>query len=327
MKVSLFRSLGTVVPVTTLLILAAAYTQAQSAPSQSGLQQHPLAQLEQSQPKSSDEYTLAAGDELNVIVAGRPELSGPQTVGPDGAITIATVGSVNLAGLSREAAASAIASTLKRLYTSVSVTVQVTKYGSNKIILFGDVEHPGVMQFEGPPSLIEAITRGGALLGDGKTHSGMPTSCTFFRGKDTELTVNLKEAFRSGDIKLRRGDLIYVESDSEKLISVLGEVKTPRPVPLKDESTLISLITDAGGFTPEAGSNPTIQIINPKTGKEQIVKQNDLLKNPMHTDVTLERGDYIFVNKSGIAKMGFVLTQLSPAAQVMSAAAIGAIAF
>ena len=50
-------------------------------------------------------------------------------------------------------------------------TVEVTKYGSNHILLLGAIEKPGVITFDQPPTLLEAITRGGAVLNSGQEAS------------------------------------------------------------------------------------------------------------------------------------------------------------
>lgn len=285
-----------------------------NAPAVPALQQHPMDALRRSQPADADEYELGSGDDITVTVIGRPELSGAHIVGPDGRITMPMAGSVEVADLSRDAAATAIATVLNKLYTSSAVNVQVTKYGSNRILLVGDIQHPGLQFFDGTPTLLEAITRGGPLLGNEKV-SHMPTNCIIYRGSDQIGTVNLKDVFRTGDIRLHRGDIIYVPGDQERLVSVLGEVKNPGPVPLVDDATLISLLTSVGGITQLAGGNPTVQVINTKSGTIQRIPFKDLL-TPHGRDVTLNVGDIVFVPRSGIANVGFFLQQISPAAQL-----------
>jgi len=55
-----------------------------------------------------DEYTLGEGDEITVEVWDHPELSGRQTVGPDGRITLSQAGPVKVTDLSRDGAAKSI---------------------------------------------------------------------------------------------------------------------------------------------------------------------------------------------------------------------------
>ena len=318
------RKLSSVFLSGVLLFLSApAFAQQPQVPLSQGsdkLQQHPLVELEKTQPTEGDEYQLGPGDEVSVTVVGRPELTGTHIVGPDGKITIAMSGAVQVGDLSRDEAAKAISDSLKGLYTSTVVNVQVTKYGANRVLLIGDIQHPGVLYFDGTPTLLEAITRGGSLIGSDKS-TRMPANCIIYRGNTEIGTVDLKEVFRTGDVKLHRNDIIYVPGDQQRLLSVLGEVKVPGPVALKENTTLVSLLADAGGITPQAGT-PIIQVINPKTGNIQRVNYKDLL-TAKGRDVTLDVGDIVYIPKSGIAKVGFFFQQIGPA---ISIATIGAFA-
>src|ERR1700727_1541883 len=45
-----------------------------------------------SEPAANEEYTLGAGDEINLDFPGRTELTGKHTIGPDGRITLPLAG-------------------------------------------------------------------------------------------------------------------------------------------------------------------------------------------------------------------------------------------
>lgn len=311
-------------------LLAALSTQAQSAsqtgnqagaqppvatsPQDSGLQRHPL-DFESSQPDPHEEYLLGGGDDVIVSVAGRPELSGSHVIGPDGRITMPVIGTVDIGEKSRDDAAKAIDAALSKYYSGeMSSTVQVTKYGSNHILLLGAIEHPGVITFDQPPSLLEAVTRGGPVINADRT-TQTARKCIIYRGDDKVMNVNLSERFDSrralNDIRLRRNDIVYIPEDQESLVSVLGEVTHPGPVRLNGNSTLITLLSNAGGITEKAG-NPMIQIVTPSTGKIQQIKFKDLLQPPAGSDIALHDGDIIYVPRSGLAKTGFFFQQISP---------------
>jgi polysaccharide export outer membrane protein len=285
-----------------------------STPQDSGLQRHPL-DFDSSQPDAHEEYLLGGGDDVIVSVAGRPELSGPHVIGPDGRITMPVIGTVDIGDKSRDDAAKAIDAALSKYYSGeMSSTVQVTKYGSNHILLLGAIEHPGVITFDQPPTLLEAITRGGSVLNADRT-TQTARKCVIYRGDDKVMNVNLSERFDSrralNDIRLRRNDIVYIPEDQESLVSVLGEVTHPGPVRLNGNSTLVTLLANAGGITEKAG-NPTIQIVTPSTGKIQSVKFKDLLVPPGGSDIALHDGDIIYVPRSGIAKAGYFFQQISP---------------
>jgi len=273
----------------------------------------PLRELESTQPKDGDQYQLGSGDEITLTVIGRPELSGLHTIGPDGRITLPIAGSVAVGGMSRDDASDVIVKSLGKYYETPAATITVTKYGSNRILLLGDIEHPGPQYFDGSPTLLEAVTRGGALLSADK-NKRMPSVCFIYRGTNQIGEIHLKEVAQSGDIRLRRNDTIYIPGDNERLISVLGEVKTPGPVVLKEDSTLATLLADAVGITEQAG-NPEIHIFNPNKGTVAYVHFKDLIR-PKGKEVTLVPGDIVYVPRSGIARFGYVLQQLAPMAQI-----------
>lgn len=279
-----------------------------------GLQHRPT-EIEDTQPDAHEAYLLGAGDEIVVAVAGRPELSGAHIVGPDGRITIPGVGTVAVGEKSRDDAAHSIDEALGKNYSgTMSSTVEVTKYGSNHILLLGAIEKPGVITFDQPPSLLEAITRGGPVLNSDRT-TQTARKCIVYRGNDQVMNVNISERFDGrralNDIRLRRNDVVYIPENQESLVSVVGEVTHPGPVRLNQNSTLISLLADAGGITERAG-NPTILITEPSTGRIQQIKFKELLTLHGGSDVTLHDGDIVYVPRSGVARTGYLFQQIAP---------------
>lgn len=296
----------------------AADTPAQQTP---GFQRHPL-DIENNQPDPHEEYTLGPGDTIAVEVTGRPELSGTQVVGPDGRITLPVVGSVLVGDKTRDAAAHAIDEALAKDYSgNISSTVQVTKYGSNHILLLGAIEKPGLIAFDQPPTLLEVITMGGHVLTPDKN---MPTArrCVIYRGDSQVMNVNISDRFDGqralNDIRLRRNDIVFIPEHQENVVSVLGEVNKPGPVQLLPSSTLISLLAAAGGPTEKAGNNPKITITEGSTGRIQEITFKQLLSLHGGSDVSLHDGDIVYVPRSGLAKAGFVMQQIAPITGIAS---------
>ncbi len=303
----------------------------------------PMSQLKAFQPDENEEYTLGGGDEINVQVAGRPELSGKYVIGPDGRISLPTAGTLDLSNMTRVQASDAINKAYGQYYNTIAASVSIDKYGSNRVLIVGAVEHPGVMVFDQTPTLLEAVTRAGGLQaqvtptgraatpGQGAGDS-IPEECNIYRqtaqGQQV-LNVKLRELLMSGnpmaDLRLRRNDKIVVPDPRERFVSVIGEVKSPGLVVLTHTSTLPSVIAQAGGLTENAGGNAMIAIIDPQTQKPRYVKYKDLLTPQGINEVSLKPGEVIVIPKSGLAKMGFVFQQLSPMTSMMSIAALAAV--
>ena len=276
---------------------------------------NPIDALRNFEPDVNEEYRLGRGDEIAVDFAGRPDLSAKLVVGPDGRITLPLAGDVTLAGQTREEAAKAIDTALSTYYSNLTSQVTVTKYTANKVLVLGAVEKPGVVTFDGTPTLLEALSRGGLETGPNKA-AQMPERCAIYRGQDQVVWVDLKTLIDSGnplaDLRLRRDDVIYVPNGSERFVSVLGEVQHPGAVPLTGTSTLASVLAAAGGFAGPAGNKPHIQIVDPATGFSRIISFNDLLKPAKALEITPKPGEIIFVPQSGLYRATYVVERLSP---------------
>ncbi len=286
------------------------------------------AQLKNMEPAVDEVYTLGGGDELSIECAGRPELSGKHVVGPDGRITLPLSGTLQVAGLTREQASAAIAKAYSTLYSDPSITLRIDKYGSNRILMLGYVQHPGVMYFDQTPTLLEAITRAGLLPPpDKKEADTVPDRCAIYRGNQQVVWIDVRALLESGsplaDLRLRRNDIVFVPNDSDRFVSVLGDVQHPGAVSLKRSSTLPSVLADAGGLTERAG-NANIQIIDPATGKTRSLRFKELMTPAGSLEVSLRPGEVIYVSRSGLQKAGYVLQQLTPLATTMTFAAVTA---
>jgi polysaccharide export outer membrane protein len=288
------------------------------------LKPNPIDALRNFEPAADEEYRLGRGDEILVDFSGRPEMQAKLVVGPDGRISLPLIGDIMLADHTRSEAAKAIEAKLAEFYSNMSVMVTVTKYTSNKILLLGAVEHPGVLAFDGTPTLLEALTRGGLSTGAVNKVGQIPERCAIYRGHDQVIWVELKELIESGntlaDLRLRRDDVIFVPGTTEHFVSVLGEVTRPGAIPLTSTSTLATILSAAGGFTDKAGNMPHIQIVDPASGSSRNLSFKDVLNPVRSLEITLKPGEIIFVPRSGFYKATYVLERLNPLTTVMTMA-------
>ena len=289
--------------------------------------------LENFEPSANEEYTLGAGDEISLDFPGRPELAGKKTVGPDGMITLPLIGPVHVADLTRSAASDAIIKALSKYFTDLTVTVSIDKYSSNRVRVLGYVQHPGEITFENTPTLLDAIGRAGlispqvsAMGASANVGPGIPETCTIYRGNDTAVQVELRKLLVSGsvlaDMRLRRNDIVFVPQPKEFFVSVLGEVGKPGTVPLTQDSTLTSILAEAGCCTESGGFNPKIHILQPSTGKDFTVDYKKVMTLAGQQEFTLHSGDVILVPKSGLYKATYLLQRISPVATMVSLATI-----
>jgi polysaccharide export outer membrane protein len=293
------------------------------------LKPNPIDALRKFEPDADEAYRLGRGDEITVDFSGRPELQAKLIVGPDGRISLPLAGEVKLDGLTRPAAAKAVESALTSYYPNLSAQITVTKYTANRVLLLGAVDHPGPMLFDGTPTLLEAITRGGLPMVGPEKRPQIPDKCAIYRGSDQVLWVQLRTLIESGnpmaDLRLRRDDVVYIPDPSERFVSVLGAVEHPGAVPLTTSSSLASVLAMAGGVSDKAGRSPRIQIVDPTTGSSRIFEFKDLLNPAKSLEVTLHPGEIIYVPPSGFFRATYYLERLSPLTSLATVAAYSGI--
>lgn len=264
-------------------------------------------------------YHLGEGDKITVDVWNRPELSGKHTVGPDGFITVPLIGPARMSALTREAAAATIGNELKKYYTSPIVTLSVDEYLSNRITILGRVQNPGVLQFDKPPMLLDALARAGSLPVMDK--QATLTRCAVFRGREKIIWVDLKRLLNQGDmaynIRLKPNDLIYIPDSFDTLVYVMGAVQKPGAYRLTPDMSVLDALAQAGGPN-EDGKPQEIMIYRPGQNAAERIDMRSLMTGDRKTNFALEEGDVIYVPKRGLAEAGYVLRQLLPGLSFLS---------
>jgi len=272
--------------------------------------------------ESITDYLLYDGDDINIDVIGRPELSGLQRIGPDGRISLPVVGSVSVRNLTREKAAEVINTALSPYYLNILTTVRVDHYNSNRIIIIGRVEHPGELLFNTPPKLLEILAQAG----------GMPllrqeqvlTRCAVIR-KDKILWIDLARLL-TGDtslnVPLQRNDVVYIPDASDTSVFVLGAVDHPGVLRLTPQMSFMDALGQAGGLTKE-GNYHDIHLIRPNEKVNMQIDLDDLLEPQPGLNVAIKQGDIIFVPRHNVSKVSYILQQISPFAFLLAIAQFG----
>jgi polysaccharide biosynthesis/export protein len=315
-------------------------TKGQSQTGEPQLKLSPTKALQKFEPAANEEYELGPGDEISLDFPGHPELGGKKIVGPDGRITLSLVGPLSVADKNRTEVAKLVVDALSPYYKDVTVTVNIDKYGSNRVIVLGSVLHPGVLYFDNAPTLLDVIARSGLLSGAASgpstgpagaaaptgapAHDGIPERCAIYRGNDQVVWVNLRQMLQSGnsmaDLRLRRNDIVFIPAEQEVFVSVLGQVMHAGAIPLTPQSTLASVLAQAGGLGEGAASS--IQIIQPSIGKTTTIPFKTLLTLTGTDEVKLQPGDVVYVPKSGFYKTTYVIQRISPAAALGALVAV-----
>jgi len=272
----------------------------------------PAKALQEFEASEAEPYRLGEGDQISLQVWEKPELSGTQFIGPDGAITVPVAGTMRVAGLTREDAASTITKSLSKFYTGVSVTLKVEQYIANRVTVVGRVKTPGVVRFEKNPTLLEAIARAGGTLDSPLNNL---THCAVIRGRDRMAWIDLKSLTDGREatlnLRLKADDVVLVPEDGDLPIYVLGQVLKPGPYRWVRGMSFMDAISQAGG--PGRDSLPSnILLVRPSQNRRVSVSIDDILGPVNTSNVALESGDIIYVPTNILADLGYLLEKLNP---------------
>ena len=241
------------------------------------------------------DYTIGAQDVVTITVFGEPDLSNKYTVEQDGTFTFPLIGRVKAGGVTLRALEQDLKAKLADGYLrNPQVNVSIETYRSQRILVLGEVRAPAEYQLTGDMSLLAALARAGGPtpaagheavivrpphhpVGDGAKPTG-----------DAEIIkvdlVALQAGSLSLNVPLMDGDTVTVPKAQS--VFVTGQVKTPGAYPADPGTTVLQVISLAGGLT-ERGADGRIRIIRTENGRKHEFKAK-------LTDV-VEPGDTIVV--------------------------------
>jgi protein involved in polysaccharide export with SLBB domain len=220
------------------------------------------------------DYVLGPGDTLTIHLWGGTTLSIDRTIDRDGSVFLPEAGSVAIAGLPLGKAQDVIASALKQQYRDAQVVVTVSRLRSVRVYVVGDVQRPGGYDISSLATPVSALYTAG-----GPTAAGSLRTLRHYRGKQLVEEVDLYDfllhGIRNGSASFESGDTLLVPPTGP-LVAVSGAVKRPAIYELKaGETTLATLIDDAGGFTAAASvSHIRIERIDANHQRETVTLPN-----------------------------------------------------
>lgn len=132
-----------------------------------------LAKQPATQKPYEQTYKMVPYDLINIRFTYHPEQDpkGPVAIRPDGRITLDGVGSVQAAGLTPEELGKEIAAKTSKRLRNPEVIVSVNQFAPRKIYVGGQVKQPGIVQFQGEMTPIQAIFDRGGFMPDAQVDS------------------------------------------------------------------------------------------------------------------------------------------------------------
>jgi polysaccharide export outer membrane protein len=226
------------------------------------------------------DYQIGAQDELTITVFGETDLSGKYTVEQDGTFTFPLVGRVTAGNVTLRALEQELKKKLADGYLkNPQLTVGVETYRSQRILVLGEVRSPAEYQLTGDMTLLAALARAG---GPAPTASHevvivrsprRPAATPGGGPAESEIIkVDLAE-LQGGNMALNLplidGDTITVPKAQSVFVS--GEVKTPGAYAVERGTTVLQLLSLAGGVT-DRGADGRVRIMRTVNGKKIEIK-------------------------------------------------------
>jgi polysaccharide export outer membrane protein len=244
------------------------------------------------------DYTIAAGDKLNISVAGEPEYQTEAQVRPDGKIVVHTLGEISALGLTVEQIQADITTRLKEFIRQPVVTVNMLGMGNSKVYVMGGGVKPAVYDATQYRTLLSLLTN----LGD-TSAIDLRNASVVRDGK--EIKKDFYDLYTGGDVSqdipLMSGDTVQLPpTASNRGVYVVGAVNAPKVVTYREGLTFLEAILEAGGYSKFANPNNT-KIVRNSDGQHEtiMVKGKSLIRDgDMKQNVVLRGGDLIIVEES-----------------------------
>ncbi|RWX44683.1 SLBB domain-containing protein, partial [Candidatus Electrothrix communis] len=244
--------------------------------------------------KKKTDYAIGAGDVLAIKVYDHEELTVKVRVSETGTIDFPLIGAVHVGGLGITGAAERIEKALADGYiVEPQVTIFIEQFKSKKVVVLGPVHNPGLVELNGPITLLELLSQVGGL----KDNAGqIATIKRQENGAQKKIAIDLDRLIKNGDIQqniqIQGGDTVSIAEGA--VCFVTGEVNQPGEYPCSRNATILKVISLAGSFT-EKALESGIKINRTVNGVKRVVQNVD-------QDTIVQPDDVIIVPERTVSK-------------------------
>jgi polysaccharide export outer membrane protein len=205
----------------------------------------------QAQGNNGSDYKLGSGDQIRIVVFQNPDLTLDTRVSEGGSITYPLIGTVQIGGLTIDAAEQMIANGLKDggFVQQPQVNIVLGQIRGNQVSVLGQVNRPGRFPLETTNTRVSdllAMAGGAAPSGSDiviltGTREGRP-----FR-KEIDFPGIYVEQKDSDDVIVQGGDVLYVHR--APMFYIYGEAQRPGSFRVERGMTIQQALAQGGGPT------------------------------------------------------------------------------
>jgi polysaccharide export outer membrane protein len=289
----------------------------------------------QSSGASYKDYQVGPEDLLEIGIYGQEKLNRTLRVSGQGDITMPLLGAVKVAGSTPQK----IENHLRELYdakylVNPQVTVMVKEFRYQRVSVTGAVAKPGTYELIGPRTLLEVLSLAGGLASQTSSipagdvinvtrHPSLPDPSGTKKGGPSQISppptetvvINLRRLV-SGEspdlnIMVANGDVVHVPFADTAY--VMGSVKQPKSIAVKENLTVSQAVAMAGGLDPLLATNNITIMRFDKQGSPLSIKTNlNSIMARNEPDIPIKGSDVIIVNESAVKKALYLFKALIP---------------
>jgi polysaccharide export outer membrane protein len=264
-----------------------------------------------------NDYHVGPEDLLDVQFFGQEDLNRQVRVDGEGEVTLPLVGAVKVAGFTPKTIEKRLMEAYGARYLrSPQINLSVKEYRHQRVSVTGAVDKPGYYEIIGPRKLLEVLAMAGGLQDKGaNSKAGDVVQVIRERGNPHTLIIDLKRMQVKGDpqlnVNIHSGDVVHVPFAGNAY--VLGGVRMPGCVAVRDNLTLSQALAMAGGADPVLANNQiTVMRLDDNRNPITITAHLNKVLSRQEPDVTLKDNDVVVVNVSSFKKGLYVFNRLIP---------------
>jgi len=179
------------------------------------------------------EFILGVGDTVEISVYRQDDLNRTAKIDNSGRIMFPLIGDVQAAGVGVSQLRDELRQRLSKYLIDPQVVVNISSVQSQKIMVLGEVNNPGVFTLDTDMGVLESISKAGGTTRDAKI--GNVLLIRKGQGKPVVTSLNLKKVLKEGDVSqntnLQNGDIVYLPrvaiANVSRFFSHLSEILSP----------------------------------------------------------------------------------------------------
>ena len=269
-------------------------------------------------------YRINAGDKISIRVYNHPDLIMESLVTPDGAIGVMFIGQIQVAGLTLEEASEKIKKVYAQYIKNPELGVFAIDVRSQTATIAGAVNNPGMFVITNGMRLADLFAKaGGSAVRDFDDQmldaADFQNSIIVRNGK--VLPVNFSLAIEKGDrwhnVKLKKGDYIYIAVRSEVMVSIIGSINRPHKRLWDQNLGVLVLISSGLGVKEQYWKYGVIIRGGMENPRFYRVDLDGILQGRC-ANVRLQPGDVVYIPHDDISEYNVFIRKLLPTAQLLS---------